>query len=200
MTPSNDRVRLVSSDIAVAEDGHTPADETSAARLCAACGLCCNGVMFHTVKLQPNDSAPALAALGLKLKRKQGHHYILQPCPAFGDAGCSIYAARPERCRLFECQQLQRVAAGETTEALALEKIRDVQRRVAELEKLLERAGSTNVRRPLTKRCEQVMAEPLGEFSTPAAHEQRAQLTAQMQELKNILNRDFRLTPTADAD
>ena len=49
------------------------ADEISAAaaHLCAACGLCCNGVMFHTVKLQPNDSAPALAALGLKLKRKQ---------------------------------------------------------------------------------------------------------------------------------
>ena len=121
------------------------AEETSsaAARLCAACGLCCNGVMFHTVKLQPGDSAPALASLGLKLKRKQGHHYILQPCPAFGDAGCSIYAARPERCRLFECQQLQRLARGETTEAMALEKIHDVQRRVAELGELLPRADQT---------------------------------------------------------
>ena len=178
------------------------AEETSsaAARLCAACGLCCNGVMFHTVKLQPGDSAPALAALGLKLKRKQGHHYILQPCPAFGDAGCSIYAARPERCRKFECQQLTRVANGETSEARALEKIRDVQRRVGELNDLLERAGSTNVKRPLSKRCEKVLAEPLGEFSTAEAKESHAQLTAQMQELKAILNQDFRLTPTADAD
>jgi Fe-S-cluster containining protein len=161
-----------------------------ASRLCAVCGLCCNGVMFHTVKLQPSDSAPELAALGLKLKRKQGHNYILQPCPAFQDSRCSIYAARPERCRLFECRQLKWVAAGETTEALALEKIREVQRRVAELDELLERAGGTNVKRPLSKRCEKALAEPP---STPEAARLRGQITLGMQELKAILDEDFRI-------
>ena len=81
----------------------SPPEATSAAaRLCAQCGLCCNGVMFHTVQLQPGDSAKELAALGLKLKRKQGRHFILQPCPAFQNSQCSIYAARPERCGRFE--------------------------------------------------------------------------------------------------
>ena len=112
--------------------------------LCQACGLCCNGVMFHTVRLQPADSAKALAALGLKLKRKKGHDYILQPCPAFRGEQCSIYTARPERCRLFECRQLQRLAAGEITEAAALETIRDVQQRVAHLYALLAQAGTTD--------------------------------------------------------
>src|SRR6478672_8297246 len=109
------------------------ASETSAVagRLCQACGLCCNGVMFHTVKLQPGDSHKALFALGLKLKKKKKEHYIEQPCPAFQGNQCGIYLQRPTRCRLFECKQLLRVAGGEQTEAVALENIRDVQRRVA---------------------------------------------------------------------
>jgi cell division initiation protein len=52
---------------------------------------------------------------GLKLKRKNRQDYILQPCPAYRDAQCSIYLQRPERCRLFECQQLKRVASGAIT-------------------------------------------------------------------------------------
>ena len=177
------------------------ATSTAAARLCAACGLCCNGVLFHTVQLQPGDSAKALAALGLKLKRKQGHHYILQPCPAFKESCCSIYAARPQRCRLFECRQLQRVEAGETTEAMALEKIRAVQRRVAEMDGLLESFGGTNRKRPLSKRFEKVMADPPETLIEPAAVALRHRLTLAMAELKAMLNQDFRITPTeADAD
>ena len=33
------------------------ADSSAASRLCTACGMCCNGVMFHTVRLQPRDLA-----------------------------------------------------------------------------------------------------------------------------------------------
>ena len=52
--------------------------------LCSGCGMCCNGVMFHTVELQSTDSPRAIAALGVKLKHKAGKVYIQQPCPAFG--------------------------------------------------------------------------------------------------------------------
>src|SRR5678815_2091081 len=99
---------------------------SAASRLCSACGLCCNGVMFHTVKLQPADSAKELAALGLKLKHKKSGSYIQQPFPQYQYAECAIYTVRPQRCRLFECRQLKRVAAGEITEAMALEKVTDV--------------------------------------------------------------------------
>ena len=151
--------------------------------------------MFHTVQLQPGDSAKDLAALGLKLKRKQGQHYILQPCPAFKESRCSIYESRPQRCRLFECRQLQRVESGETTEALALEKIREVRRQVAAMDELLERAGGTNHKRPLSKRFEKVLAEPPEALTDPAAVELRHRLTQAMAELNVILNHDFRITP-----
>ena len=157
-------------------------------------------MLFHTVRLQPADSPKALAALGLKLKRKKGAHYILQPCPAWQDAQCSIYAARPERCRLFECRQLQRVAAGETTEAAALERIHEVQRRVAQVNELLAHAGGTNAKRPLAKRCEKIMAEPLDPSTDQAAIALRDTLTRAMQELDAVLDADFRLLPSGASE
>ena len=164
---------------------------SAAARLCAECGLCCNGVMFHTVRLQPEDSAKELAAMGLKLKRKKGANYLIQPCPAFRGSHCSIYAARPERCRLFECRQLKRVAAGKITEAMALAKIREVQRLVEEVNGLLEATGGTNAKRPLSKRCEKAMAEPAMD---DAAAQLQSRIASAMRELDALLDRDFRLT------
>lgn len=172
----------------------------AASRLCAECGLCCNGVMFHTVKLQPKDSPKELLALGLKLKRKKKGWFILQPCPAHRGSQCSIYSARPERCRLFECRQLKRVAAGEVTEADALAKIRDAQARVAELDALLNRAGATNTKRPIAKRCEAATAEPLDDSADLETVSLRERLTREMAELDAILDQDFRVgSPAADA-
>ena len=173
-----------------------PTADSAAARLCSACGLCCNGVLFHTVKMQPGDSPKALAALGLKLKRKSGGQYLLQPCPAFCGTHCSIYAARPERCRVFECRQLKGVAAGEISEAAALERIREARRRVAELEDLLHKSGRTNPKRPLSKRCEKATAEPVTAASEPAATELRERLTHAMRELDSMLDREFRIQPS----
>ncbi|MEP6668778.1 MAG: YkgJ family cysteine cluster protein [Chthoniobacter sp.] len=177
----------------------TAAEQASAAsRLCAACGMCCNGVMFYIVRLQPKDSAKELSALGLKLKRKKGQNYIQQPCPAFRGSHCSIYAARPERCRVFACRQLQKVEAGEITEALALERIHEAQRRVAEVEELLEKAGRTSPKRALFKRYEKIMAVPVDAFSDPVTAELRGQLTRAMHELDVFLDEEFRV-PAADA-
>lgn len=166
-----------------------------ASRLCAECGLCCNGVMFHTVRLQVGDSAKALSALGLRLKRKQGQHYIVQPCPAFMSQ-CTIYAARPQRCRLFECRQLQRVAAGEISEAAAREKIREAKQRVAELEELLDRIGGTNPKRPLSRRYENALAEALDPNQGDVLLSAHRRLCAAVSELEALLNADFRLVPT----
>lgn len=151
--------------------------------------------MFHTVQLQPGDSAKELAALGLKLKRKQGRHFILQPCPAFQNSQCSIYAARPERCGRFECQQLKRLAVGQITEAMAVEKIKAAQRRVEQINELLQQAGKTNFKHPLSKRCEKVLAEPVDLVSNQETAARRHRLTQAMQELNVFLNDDFRIVP-----
>jgi hypothetical protein len=156
-------------------------------------------VIFHLVRLQPGDSARELAALGLKLKRKNRKDYILQPCPAWRDAQCSIYLQRPERCRLFECRQLQRMAAGEITEAAALEKIGEVQRRVAQLDGLSRRADGSPRRGPLSKRCETTLAEPFDPATHPELINEREELARGWRELDALLDADFRVAATPGA-
>ena len=166
----------------------------AASRLCSECGLCCNGVIFHTVRLQPSDSARALAALGLKLKRSNSR--FSQPCPAYCDGLCSIYAQRPERCRRFECRQLQQVARGEITETMALETIREVQRRAAELDRLARRADGGPRKGPLAKRCETALAEPFDATTHPELIAQREVLARELAELDAMLDLDFRIPET----
>ncbi|MEO7934523.1 MAG: YkgJ family cysteine cluster protein [Chthoniobacterales bacterium] len=165
-------------------------DADTASRLCNACGLCCNGVLFHNVRLQPAEVPQDFIQLGLHIQRKKGHHLFQQPCPAWCGSQCAIYLSRPERCRLFECRQLQRVAAGEITEAAALEKIRDVQARVLRITTWLAEAGSTSEKRPLSKRVEKILATPAFD---PIAMELHQKLTREMADLDAVLDADFRL-------
>ncbi len=154
--------------------------------------------MFHTVRLQSNDSAPELSALGIKLKRKNRQDWLLQPCPAYQGGQCSIYARRPERCRLFECRQLQRVGKGEITEAMALQKIGEVQRRAAQLDALSRRADGSSRKGPLSKRCDTALAEPFDATTHPELVGQREELARGMAELEAMLDEDFRLPAASD--
>jgi Fe-S-cluster containining protein len=162
--------------------------------------MCCDGVLFHTVQMQSIDSPGSLLALGLRLERKRGQTYLLQPCPALGDSGCSIYHARPLRCRLFECRQLQRLANAEITEQTALGAIQSARRLVAEVVKLLERMEGTSSKRPLSKRWKAVLAMPM-DASTPVSWvADRDRLVRAIQELIVLLDRDFRIVPVGDTD
>ena len=149
--------------------------------------------MFHCVQILSNDSPRELAALGFRLKHKHGELLILQPCPAYQGTHCAIYQQRPTRCQLFECRQLRRVASGKISEAAALEKIREAVQRVARINQLLDASGKTDPKKPLTKRYEKITAEPVDLSSDPNPVELRNQLTLAMQELEELLEKDFRI-------
>ena len=161
--------------------------------LCSACGICCNGVMFHKVGLQPGDSLPELKSLGLHVKRRRRGEFSLQPCPAHQEAHCTIYEKRPCRCRLFECRQLRQVASGVITEAMALEKITEVLALVAQVNALLLAEGKCDLKKPLSKRYEQITAEPLDPGADSEMIERRGLLAGAMQELEALLENDFRV-------
>ena len=176
---------------------------SAATRLCLACGLCCNGAMFHQVRLQPADSAKSLAAVGMMLKHKRGLSFIQQPCCCFkpvklpGEGAkpcqCSIYAARPERCRVFECRQLALVESAEISEAAAMTTILEAKRLEAEVEELLARTGNKNRKLPLVVRCERVLEAPADPGWNAEMLTLREQLRESMRTLSLMLNRDFRV-------
>lgn len=165
----------------------------AATRLCAACGMCCNGVLFFSVRLQAGDSARRLSALGLKIKRREDGRHLLQPCAAHTGSGCSVYEHRPTRCRLFVCRQLLAVDAGEISEDAALEKIVEARRRTDRVRALLANAGDTRAHKSLAARYETVFTPPL-DPETAAAREA---LAAAMRELEELLVRDFRVDHAA---
>ncbi len=171
--------------------------DSTASRLCTACGMCCNGVMFEVVELQPADSAKALAALGLKVRPKRLQTYFAQPCAALRGTCCSIYDARPVRCRLFECQQLQRVAAGAITEEAAMERIHEAQRRVQKVNALLEKTDATNPMKSLAQRTNTALDDLLALAPDPAAAQLHAALTLATQSLSALLTEEFRNRPAS---
>ncbi|SKB06040.1 hypothetical protein SAMN02745166_04408 [Prosthecobacter debontii] len=164
----------------------SPAVTEAASRLCLACGMCCNGVLFHIVRLQPTDSVKALEKMGMKLSRKKTEPYFNQPCRFLQGCTCQVYEHRPTRCRLFECQQIHGLAAGQITEAEALIVIRQTQEAVARVERLLSERGNTATERPLMERFRETRQES-GEPDLP--------LVEEMQRVNELLNQHFRTTP-----
>lgn len=163
------------------------------ARLCAACGMCCDGTMFALVMLQPGDSRKELAALGLKPKHKHGRTCFQQPCPAFRGTHCAIYAARPERCRVFECRQLRQLAAGEIAEGDALARIRAAREQVAHILGLLaERRGKTS-HRHLKQRCDDALAQAAELDERPESGRRRVELADAIGALEAMLDAEFRV-------
>lgn len=166
------------------------AHSESAARLCAACGMCCNGVLFHGMAVQPEDSLRAMAAKGLKAKRRDGELQFLQPCPAHEGNCCRIYADRPQRCRAFACQQLEGVSVGKIPESTAMKKILEASKLTDRVKDLLKLLGDDRTTRPLATRCAGVFTPPLD--PSPQAESSRKELRVAMAALEELLVKDFR--------
>ena len=148
--------------------------------------MCCDGTLFHSVLLQPNDSATSLSALGLILKRKKGALSFRQPCPAHQNSQCGIYENRPHRCRLFQCQQLLQVSSGTLSQTQALETIRSTREKIKQVDQLIAQITETNPSHGLTQRAATAIA------ATPTTPLQ-ADLTLAMDELNQTLNQQFRV-------
>ena len=153
----------------------------AASRLCTACGMCCNGVLFEIVRLQPQDSVKELEKLGMQINRRKTEPYFKQPCRMLAGCHCSIYEQRPTRCRRFECLQLKLLAAGEITEAEVAAKIAEAKELVAQVQTLLADAGDLAEQDSLEERSRRVLAE-----------HPESPLEEVMRRLRRLLDRDFR--------
>lgn len=154
--------------------------------ICGACGMCCDGVLFHSVKLQKGDSARQLAARGIKIRSKKGQAFFLQPCSAHQNGSCQIYEDRPARCRLFNCRQLVLLEKGETTKEDALGKIREARQQVDIVNGLLNQIAETNPNRSLAQRCANALTTP-----DPSPLHQKLEFT--MAQLEAHLEKHFRV-------
>ena len=164
--------------------------------LCLACGLCCNGVLFKDVELQPADDADKLVVLGLPLKiahrGKQSLAKAPQPCAALcADNRCRIYADRPQRCRQFECALFKNVAAGETKSDQALKTIRTTRQRAEKVRRLLRELGDTDEQLALSLRFQRMRRRLERSGFDESSAETFGELTLAVHALNVLLSSEF---------
>lgn len=178
----------------------TDAAAATASRLCAACGMCCDGTMFQIVRMQPGDRPAELSKLGLKIRSRAGEFFMEQPCVALHENRCTVYAQRPTRCRLFNCQQLRLVDAGTTTESEALVLILAARELVTQVKALIEQSGLREDGQALLDRYERVTATPVNAAMEPEMAVVREDLENTMRKLRLVINREFRPPPLAPSE
>lgn len=161
------------------------------AKLCPACGLCCNGVLFGDVELQRGDDAKLLRKLGVELFSKGKKTAFAQPCDCLVNGLCRIYENRPKRCAAFDCGLLKRVQSGKATSAAALKKISEAKRRADEVLRLVRELGNRDESLPLNQRYSAVIAEPIDMSADESDIERRGELMMAVSRLVEILDRDF---------
>lgn len=172
-----------------------PVSESAVDQLCLACGLCCNGVLFKDVELQPGDNAVRLRQLGLPVSQSSSPRRVLrfpQPCAALGaDCHCHIYQDRPTRCRQFECALLKAVQTGTVQPAAALKIIRTTQQRADKVRKLLASLSDSDEQLALSLRFrrtrKRMEAGPLDDESADCF----AELTLAVHDLNLLLRQHF---------
>jgi Fe-S-cluster containining protein len=165
-------------------------DDTAVAALCRDCGLCCNGVLFGSVKLQAKEDGGRLAALGLIVEGR-GRGQFAQPCSCFDGKLCRIYEDRPAMCRTFECGLLKRVHSNAITIPAAKRAIREARQHVRGVMGVLGDLGNRDEHWPLSRRCAQVIAEPLDLTADQRRLKLRARLMRVLQKLTESIARDF---------
>jgi Fe-S-cluster containining protein len=82
--------------------------KTSSQSLCLTCGLCCDGTLFSSVRLKPDDEITALKAVGIHIVSDSERNIFTQPCAAHKKCACLVYENRPQDCRTYKCELLKR--------------------------------------------------------------------------------------------
>jgi uncharacterized protein len=122
------------------------------AELCAACGMCCNGVLFGSVAVENDAGRMALALQGFQFERSGRGWRFRQPCPARTGEGCRVYALRPGPCRVFVCRLLGAVADRRLIRERAATVIRETRQMVRQMRTLLRQLGNQDESAPLSQR------------------------------------------------
>ena len=122
-------------DIAPVDDG---------SKLCVACGICCDGILFSSVTITDPSEAERVRALRIPVHVVDERHFFDQPCSALGDNGCSIYTERPLLCHAYRCLLLKQVDAGTMPLDDALRIVEAARRREVEIRTLMNQDVATD--------------------------------------------------------
>jgi hypothetical protein len=162
-----------------------------AEQLCLSCGLCCNGVIFADVELQPGDTPDFLAPGGIVLRKKRGKSCFHQPCAALENGQCRVYENRPKHCRDFDCALLKNLNSGSVDFSTAQRAVRSAKKRAEKVQRLLRALGDNDESLALSVRFRRTSRRVQESELTAKAAEFFGQLSIAMHDLNFFLSRTF---------
>jgi hypothetical protein len=162
-----------------------PPSRAQLSDLCVACGLCCNGALFHDVKLRDADGPAREAAKDSASKK------FPQPCAHFCDGLCRIYAVRPAHCREFECALRLRCAAGRVSMESARRRVAATLRLLDRVRSSLRALGENDEAAPVKQRMRRITRRLEKQPPEPALAARFAKLTVDFHRLQTTLARLF---------
>jgi uncharacterized protein len=167
-------------------------NKSNSTDLCLECGLCCNGVIFADVELQPNEVQSLKSKIqSLKSRGKSARAKLPQPCEAFDGCRCRIYADRPSYCRQFECLLFKNLQAGRIERAAASRIVQTAKERAKKVRHLLRELGDTDEQSPLSLRFQRA-AKRFEKTSLPEDKaELHGDLTLAVHDLNMLLREAF---------
>ena len=165
---------------------------SSSQSLCLTCGLCCDGTLFSSVRLKPDDEVAPLRAVGISFISNGEANEFKQPCAAYKNCTCAVYANRPRKCRTYKCELLKSFERAEISYGSALEIINKIISIKNEVN-ALARAASTN-----TQSAEQIilLMEKWSTDRSIGAEQGYAHLFLKFGALRIYLDRFFRKKPS----
>ncbi len=167
----------------------------SGEELCLACGLCCDGTLFHHVTLEPGDDAKRLKALGLPVvtsRAKTPATRFPQPCAGLcADRTCRLYADRPQQCRTFACGVFKDVQAGRLGLVPALKLVKEGREQSDHIRDLLRELGDTDEHRSLNERFRRTRKRMEEGFADEAEGDRFADLSLAMHHFGLLTHEKF---------
>jgi uncharacterized protein len=95
---------------------------SSSQSLCLTCGLCCDGTIFSSVPLKPDDEITPLKTVGIDIVSDNDANRLFKlPCAAHKNCTCTVYANRPQVCQIYKSALLKRFERDEIPYEAALE-------------------------------------------------------------------------------
>lgn len=74
--------------------------------ICTACGMCCDGTLFHQANIRHDDDKAVAETLGLTTDQKNDRRFFRLPCHHFS-WHCTIYEQqRPHICGAYFCDPI----------------------------------------------------------------------------------------------
>jgi uncharacterized protein len=161
-------------------------NESSANRLCKACGLCCTGHLFTWTKLRSAE-LDSVEGLGLKVIRSvPSQRGFNQPCPLW-KGQCTIYSSPsyPHFCRTYKCALLKKVLDETTPLSEALRLVDKTKGMILDVEALLPDSPNPNFRERLATQLEAL------EDSKDIAIQEQEELRGKASELLAVYEKVF---------